>query len=68
MGNDATDEAPSLQKTCAGCGATPPKVDGEFALIRAGWRLTRPKDQTSRQAPEWWCRTCFERRRARASG
>jgi hypothetical protein len=67
MGNESTDEASSLQKSCAGCAAVPPHVDGDFALIRAGWRLTRPSrpKQEADRKPMWWCPTCFERRRTR---
>jgi hypothetical protein len=67
MGNESTDEAPGLQKSCARCAAVPPHVDGEFALIRAGWRLTRPKEESGAKAM-WWCPACFERRRSRMSG
>ena len=67
MGIDSTDGAPSPQKSCAGCAAEPPAVDGDFALIRAGWRLTRPRDADRRQA-RWWCPACSERRRTKALG
>jgi len=68
MGNDATDDdVPKIRKRCEGCSLSSPRVEGEFALIRAGWRLTRAEDEADRKAMIWWCPACFERRRARAT-
>ena len=67
MGNDSTDDVPRIRKKCEGCSLSSPKVEGEFALIRAGWRLTRDEDEADRKkAVVWWCPACFERRRPRS--
>jgi hypothetical protein len=55
-----------LNKKCTGCAITSPEANGEYALIREGWRVTVGKDETGRKASDWWCPTCFAKTKPKA--
>jgi hypothetical protein len=53
-------------KKCIGCATLSPEAEGEYALIREGWRVTVGKDETGRKASDWWCPTCFAKTKPKA--
>ena len=51
------------QTRCHGCRTIAPQADGEFALIRSGWRLTVDRDGSGQKTLDWWCPACFAKNR-----
>ena len=46
---------------CMTCGARPPETESAYTLIggKAGWRLTRSKDENGNVVTQWRCADCW---------